>query len=313
MSEWEKFDLHLGLSALDLPDEPIEMGRGIVLRKTFARFGAPFMLINTAPELTPPSPAPVPRNERERRIPLPPLPPPPFWHLERSEFDVVAELHVPRSERLDSETRYRFAYTILLLLRLIVAPGLTFHVLSTQPFAALIPRGLRECALVRMESNKRTFTFGIDNTLSTTSGIEWIAKHWEVVARLYDESPEFRLAVLALDAVYFVPDSALALVSLWGAIEALFAPSHTELKFRVSALLASYLEPPGAGRLALQRFITKLYDKRSAAVHGKPKHATTNDLTGTFELLRRVVIRITDAGVVPTKESLEANLFGASA
>jgi hypothetical protein len=60
----------------------------------------------------------------------------------------------------------------------------------------------------------------------------------------------------------------------------------------------------------LQKDIAKLYDKRSAAAHGKPKH-DAEDLLATFNLLRRVLFEIIiDRGVVPSKEALEAALFG---
>ena len=99
------------------------------------------------------------------------------------------------------------------------------------------------------------------------------------------------------------------MVSIWGALEALFSPSTTELKFRVSALIAAFLEPPGMERAKLQKEIAKLYDKRSAAAHGKPKHEP-EDLLSSFNLLRRVLIAIIASGKVPSKNDLEGMLFG---
>jgi hypothetical protein len=55
--------------------------------------------------------------------------------------------------------------------------------------------------------------------------------------------------------------------------------------------------------------IARLYDKRSAAAHGKPNHET-DDLLGTFNLLARVLTRILDDRAVPSKDSLERRLFG---
>jgi|SRR5712691_1739992 len=82
---------------------------------------------------------------------------------------------------------------------------------------------------------------------------------------LIGESAEFALAVDALSSGQFVRSSALILDSLWGALEALFSPSTTELKFRVSSLIAAFLEPFGNSRGLQQKQIAKLYDKRSAA------------------------------------------------
>ena len=127
---------------------------------------------------------------------------------------------------------------------------------------------------------------------------------------MYQSHAEFRLAIDALDHGQFEPNPSLSLVALWGAIEALFSPSTSELKFRVSSLVASFLEPPGSSRLLKQRRVAALYDQRSAAAHGKPKH-TPEHLLESFELMRALLIRITELGEVPTKAQLEERMFGA--
>nr|WP_304655653.1 HEPN domain-containing protein [Neorhizobium galegae] len=123
--------------------------------------------------------------------------------------------------------------------------------------------------------------------------------------------PEFQLAASALNAGQFIPNSALTLISLMGALEAIFSPSKTELKFRVSSLIAAYLHPYGKDRLETQKAIGLLYDKRSAAAHGKPNHAE-DDVLKAFELLRAVLIRMVEDGKVPSKAELELSLFGDS-
>jgi len=117
------------------------------------------------------------------------------------------------------------------------------------------------------------------------------------------------LAAHAMSSGQFIEDTALTLISLWGALEAIFSPSTSELRFRVSALISSYLNPPGPQRLAHQKQIAELYDKRSAAAHGKRKH-DGNDLLLTFELLRKVLIQIIRDGEMPTRQHLENKLFG---
>jgi hypothetical protein len=59
----------------------------------------------------------------------------------------------------------------------------------------------------------------------------------------------------------------------------------------------------------LQKEIAKLYDKRSAAAHGKPKH-DEEDLLASFNLLRRVLMTIIENKNVPSREDLEDLLFG---
>ena len=60
--------------------------------------------------------------------------------------------------------------------------------------------------------------------------------------------PEFGLLVAAANTIQFIQNDALLILSLSGALEALFSPSTTELKFRVSSLIAAYLEGSGSPR-----------------------------------------------------------------
>jgi hypothetical protein len=55
----------------------------------------------------------------------------------------------------------------------------------------------------------------------------------------------------------------------------------------------------------------RLYEDRSAAAHGLVK-SKQDGLLETFELLRQVVLKMIGEGHVPSKEELEASLFGIS-
>lgn len=101
----------------------------------------------------------------------------------------------------------------------------------------------------------------------------------------------------------------MVLVSLWGALEALFSPRTAELRFRVSALIAAYLEPPGQARIELQASVAKQYDKGSAAAHSRPKYGG-DDMLATFVLMRRVLLKIIETGQVPSKDRLNEMLLG---
>lgn len=226
-----------------------------------------------------------------------------------SSFDINAELFVPEAIEKDFGSKIQVAQTILFLLRLGVNPATTLPAFSNCAFAALPTIGSNETQLFPYEVQSRHFPLGVDGGQATVEAIKWVSKHWQITHKLINESAEFSLAVDAIDSGQFVRQSSLALVSLWGALEALFSPSTSELKFRVSALIAAFLEPPGKARHALQKEIAKLYDKRSAAAHGKPKH-DTDDLLATFNLLRRVLLEIIERGEVPSKEMLEEALFG---
>lgn len=284
-------DLHAGLSGFQLRGDIFDLGDGIVIHKTYAHLMAPFVMAF---------------------IPAPPgghHPAP--WKAASGgfSFDIIAELTIPSALERKYGSTVAIATTILFLLRLGANPAITLPVFSSYPFAELPGLEDREAKLLPFEVQPRHFPLGVVGGNVGSSEIEWVRDRWRVVLQLCVESTEFALAVEAIDSGQFIRNSALALVSLWGALEALFSPSTSELKFRVSSLIAAYLEPPGDARVQLQKSVAKLYDKRSAAAHGKPKHEG-KDLLDTFNLLRRVLVAMIDHAAVPTKEELENLLFG---
>jgi hypothetical protein len=225
-------------------------------------------------------------------------------------FDIDAEIKIPASLDSPQGTQADIARMIGMLLRLGVHPALRLPAFANHSFSTIADRPERETWLRPNEFQSRYFPLDSDSEQIGAAEAAWVAKRWRVGLQLSKESAEFALAAEAIDSGQFVQKSALALVSLWAALEALFSPSTSELKFRVSALIASYLEPPGQSRHALQRAVAKLYDKRSAAAHGKPRHET-DDLLETFNLLARVLRKILDDQAVPSKQDLERTLFGA--
>lgn len=284
-------NLHAGLSGLELQEPSFELGCGLTLSKTYAHLMAPFMMAFK----------PAPKGSHH------PAP----WKAAQggSRFDINAELCVPEAIEGKFGSKIEVARTVLFLLRLNVNPATTLPVFSNHAFAVLSEIRDNETRLFPYEVQPRHFPLGVVGGIATPEAVGWVSERWQVTHKLILESAEFSLAVGAIDSGQFVRQSTLALVSLWGALEALFSPSTAELKFRVSALIAAFLEPPGTARYALQKDIAKLYDKRSAAAHGKPKH-DAEDLLATFNLLRRVLFEIIDRGEVPSKETLDAALFG---
>jgi len=284
-------DLHAGLSGLELADHCLDLGEGISLQKTYAHLMAPFLMAF--------KPAPPGRHH--------PAP----WKAARGgfSFDVTAELTIPAALDAIYGGKVALAKTIVFLLRLGVNPAATVPVLSNYPFAELANAPENEAEILPFEIQYRYFPLAVDGGIATNDSAEWVRSRWQTTHKLIGESAEFALAVDAISMGQFAKISALTLVSLWGALEAIFSPSATELKFRVSSLIAALLEPFGSGRGILQKQIAKLYDKRSAAAHGKPKH-DEEDLLASFNLLRRVLITIIENKKLPTREDLEDLLFG---
>lgn len=120
----------------------------------------------------------------------------------------------------------------------------------------------------------------------------------------------FHEAFQAFDYSTSVASPSLGLLTLWDALEHLFAPSKQELRFRVSALIASHLEAPGNARLELHRQLTKLYDARSEAAHTAKANSDVQAANATFQIAKRVLEKIIMRNQVPTRAYLDSLLFG---
>lgn len=284
-------DLFVGLSGLDMQGTRVEFPRGVVLEQTFAHLMAPMAMAFAPPGPGGYHPAP--------------------WKTARGGFgqDITAQLTVPKDAADTLDERIEIASTITFLLRLWSDPSITMIAGANMSFAAISEAPDAAAHIVPFQFRRRVFALSPADTSGVLESLDWVAAHFETTLRLMRGSPEFRLAAYAMDTGQFVENTALTLISLWGALEALFSPSTAELRFRVSALIASYTSPPGSERQDAQKRIAGLYDKRSAAAHGAPKH-DGDDLLATFELLRKVLIKFIRDGRVPSKQELEGRLFG---
>ena len=136
-------------------------------------------------------------------------------------------------------------------------------------------------------------------TRVSESVLVWVGDHWR----------EGGVLMQAFDQSLFARSVKLALLSLWGALEAVFSPGRNELRFRVTALIATFLEPAGENRRSLQRKLEKLYDSRSAAAHGRPE-SLLEPLIETYAITKCIVTKILEENRVPTPLQLENQLFG---
>lgn len=292
MSEFYDRDLYAGISGIDLAHSALDLGDGIFMTTTYAHQFAPFMFAFKKPEERQPHPGP--------------------WKAARGglSFEISAELLIPAGLEKKYGSKVSLARLLVSTLRIGVNPAITLPAFSSAPFGSISDIPDAEIVLQPFEVETRHFPLSATCGELTPQAALWVKERWRVAHRLKKNSAEFELAFDALDRAQFVQNSALALVSVWAALEALFSPSTSELSFRVSSLIASYLEEPGNARLARQKAIAKLYAKRSAAAHGKPNHSDDN-LLDSINLLREVVIKMLDEGEVPSPEHLQMQLFGA--
>jgi len=289
-------NLYAGLTSLHLPPDhdEVDLGQGLLLRRTYAHLMSSYMMAFNQPE--------VPGSHHSA----------PWKATTRHDgFDVHVELVIPNGYKPPGDmTSYDVARTITSVLRLCVDPTIRFLVQSTHSLSEVASIPNEEIQISPVEATEQYIRLATIGEAPVLDSLGWVQEYWSTAVALMASHADFRLAMEAFGLSTFVPHHALTLVSLWGALEALFSPSASELRFRVSVLIASYVHPPGEARLALQREIFDLYDKRSAAAHGKPKHNTTH-LVQTFNILQRVLVRMIEEGEVPSKTALNNMLLGA--
>lgn len=285
-------DIYAGLSGLELEDEFFEIGEGITLKKIYAHLMAPFMVAFK----------PAPPGEHH------PTP----WKAVAGgrSVDVNAELLIPSSIEEQYGSKIAVAKTLVFLLRLRVNPATSVPVFSNYSFSSLpeIPDG--QAILFPYEVQSRHFPLGVVGGKVDAEAIEWVSGHWQTVHRLTSESTNFSLAIEAYDRGQFVQNTDLTMISLWGALEALFSPALSEPGSRISSLIAAYVEAPGHECVKCQKEIVKLYEKRSVAARGETSH-NLEELLDTFNLLRRVLVTMIEQKKVPSKDILEQRLFDA--
>ena len=287
----DQIDLYGGISGAELPIERFDFGHGVTVSKTYAHLMAPFMMAFARPEPGMHHPEP--------------------WKAASGGFgfDVVAELHIPAS--LDIPDWFDGLNTVwwfTALLRFRASHPLIVPVVSDVSFSqASKVEGDVHFWPIEIEPRRRQLT--VEPSILLESDLSWIRDHWLAAGHLMQQSREFNYLFQAIDQCLFEGKPSLALLALWGAIEAMFSPARSELRFRVSANMAAYLEKPGPSRHALQKKIAKLYDARSAVAHGSPDYPP-GSLDETYHIVKRVLLKIINCNRVPDREELERDLFG---
>ena len=87
----------------------------------------------------------------------------------------------------------------------------------------------------------------------TEVDVAWVSKYWLGASKLLNDNGAFSLLFEATDQCMFAKHRGLALLWLWGGLEAVFSPDKAELKYRISSAIASFLEPAGIPRMNAQK------------------------------------------------------------
>ena len=217
-------------------------------------------------------------------------------------FDVDAELAIPTDFAAPQfEGKAAAAWCITALMRLKATSRINAPVISDRPFEEGRDEEGRYWT-VEAEAQGTPLLLDPDaGSEISAEALEWVRDLWELAGRIRQQSPRFKIARGAFDQSSFERNPALALVLLWSGLEALLAPSNAELRFRISANAAALVAEVGE-RPAEQSRVAKLYDVRSAIVHGSATERS-QELIQTFDLLRRCIVRILELGRAPATRS----------
>lgn len=282
--------LYAGIAGVRMSEERFELGHGLVLTRTFAHFMAPFLMAFAPAEKGKPHPGP--------------------WSAvsDGIAFDIHVQLHVPASfDQANFFDRLNTVWWITALVRLRGAFRSHVPVIADRSFAD-IPANWNDARMLPVEVLPRHLAAESALAELSNDDLQWLKEVWLPGGRLMDNSATFNDAFQALDGAGGMPTPAVALLAVWGALEHLFSPAKQELRFRVSANIAAYLEPPGTGRLNLHQKIMKLYDARSVVAHGT-KLKTPDAWSETYALANRVLMKMLANGHAPSKDDLEGELF----
>jgi len=180
-------------------------------------------------------------------------------------------------------------------------------VIASRAFVEL-PQSWATTRILPIEAYPRRAFAAPKLTKWSEDNLVWLRETWLEGGRLMAKSSVLNDAFQAFDSSGNLPNKSVAMLTIWGALEHLFSPAKQELRFRVSANIASFLEEPGAARLALHHKLLKLYDARSQVAHGTARKGA-DAWDETHEIASRVLLKILNNRNVPSKESLDTALF----
>jgi hypothetical protein len=132
----------------------------------------------------------------------------------------------------------------------------------------------------------------------------WITAHFADAQRLLDNE-RFQTAVHCLATYRWHSMPRIRLAILWAGIEGIFGAS-SEIRFRISLYIARYLHRDDAvARKAIFDTVQKLYNTRSAAVHGsKIKGDPAVAVEDSAEILSNLLLRCATVGSMPDENEL---------
>jgi hypothetical protein len=281
---------YVGISGATLPIEEFDLGHGVWIRRTYAHFFSPCLMAFASAPHGKPNPGP--------------------WRAASGgfSFDITIELRISDRCKPGNFNVIETAAWIVALLRLGFAPYLSAPVTIDMPFSeaaqsevvpTIKPLEVQEGNFYR--SDERSQEIPLDE-------LDWLKATWHSSAELAQTNPQLLTAVLACDSCRVRSRVSQSMITIWGALEQLFVPSSGELRHRVAANMAAYLEPRGPERLATYKQVMKLYNARSAAAHST-KEVDRSVMLDSWVILRNALIKMISEHHVPSQSDFEHLLY----
>ena len=227
----------------------------------------------------------------------------------RYAHSVRHELGVDRSFGSKDQGAFNLAWWFLSALRIRTLADFLVPAVSDHSWATIAAISDGACHVQLLEDVPRARRFSVPVRISE-SDLDWASQSLIALAELL-EVPRFRLAVDCLTTHQHEASLRMTTASLWAGVEALFG-INSELRFRLSALVAAFLEPRGAQRITRYRVVKSLYDFRSRAVHG----GTLDDamlsqhIRDVRVMLSALVCKMVEIKRVPSEDEWDATLLG---
>lgn len=281
---------YIGISGATLPQERFDLGHGLILSQTYAHLMSPCIMAFAPANLGAVHPGP--------------------WRAARGGFgyDVTIQLEVPHVGLPAALTATKAGWWILALLRIAHAPYVFAPVTIDIPFNQAATCA-KEPTILPLEVQKPRSRRPDDRAEALELGwLAWLAVHWVEVVEMMAAHPKAQAAFEALDSCRFQQRGSVEMLTIWGGLEQLFAPSTGELRFRVAANLASYLEPRGPGRQRTFKKILQLYNQRSAAAHTTAE-VEMDHVLASWVLLRNALMKMIGERKIPIQADFEHLLF----
>ncbi len=134
--------------------------------------------------------------------------------------------------------------------------------------------------------------------------IDWVSAHFKSAQQLL-EIEKFQTAVHCLASYRWHSMPRIKMAVLWAGIEGMFGAS-SEIRFRISLYISRFLHPEDENeRKVTFESVKKLYNSRSAAVHGsKVKGDLAQAVEESAELLRMLVLKCIENRAIPNEADL---------